>query len=688
MEEKVSVNNSGIDSAGLTSDYMQAIAEYIWNGFDAHATHIHVDFQPANNLNYIQSFQLSDNGDGIDLSTIKQTFGNFMDSMKKVSYQKSSSAIHGNKGKGRFSFGAFCGMATWHTTYLDKASRKLLEYDIVVRKNSKDKFTFDNKVVSKNKGTGTTVTFTELFGVDGNSLTNKDFIEYLGYEFGWFLLLNKERQFKLSINERNVPYEHLIAESEVREFSIPFAGEVFVFKATFVRWTSAIGDKFYFYFLDSQQKEVGKELTSFNNNAMNFHHSVYIESSFFDYFTGQDQEQSLSLFGHTQHTGVFKPLMNALHEWVKEKQRNFVQGEAAEKLIIGYERTGVIPKFNNNKYDQARRADLIEVVKGIYSIEPKIFSGLNKEQQKVSVGLINVLLNTDERDTILEIIGQIVTLSPDEREELLHILRKTTIGKITKMVNLILYRFKAIELLKALVFDLKRFTSEITHLQKAVEESFWLFGEQYHLVSANESFTVLQKKYLDFIAQLEKEDEKAVVPSRKGGKKTKKVDFNRRPDVFLCRQHSVPDIRDHQYLLEENLMVELKRPTVVIGKLQLRQIEDYLEIIRTDDAFNSQKRYWKFLIVGNQVDDYVIAQYDAHKEKGKKFLVKSAYNYEIYAYTWDDIFTLFNLRHQFLVDRVDFDKEAIKRELIEKGVHLTLPDAPAALTAKIQEVSV
>ena len=50
-----------------------------------------------------------DNGGGIDLATIGDTFGNFMDSLKRASYQKSSSSIRGNKGKGRFSFATFSG---------------------------------------------------------------------------------------------------------------------------------------------------------------------------------------------------------------------------------------------------------------------------------------------------------------------------------------------------------------------------------------------------------------------------------------------------------------------------------------------------------------------------------------------------------------------------------------------------
>jgi DNA topoisomerase VI subunit B len=101
MELKVSVNNSGIESAGLTSDYMQAVAEYIWNGFDAEASHIQIEYI-TNTLDHISSFSIIDNGSGIDFSTIESTFGNFMDSIKRTLYQKSSSAIKGTEGKGVF----------------------------------------------------------------------------------------------------------------------------------------------------------------------------------------------------------------------------------------------------------------------------------------------------------------------------------------------------------------------------------------------------------------------------------------------------------------------------------------------------------------------------------------------------------------------------------------------------------
>ena len=37
--------------------------------------------------------------------------------------------------------------------------------------------------------------------------------------------------------------------------------------------------------------------------------------------------------------------------------------------------------------------------------------------------------------------------------------------------------------------------------------------------------------------------------------------------------------------------------------------------------------------------------------------------FEIYAMTWDDIFQLFEIKHRFLLDKLDFDKKIIEEEI-------------------------
>ena len=128
---------------------------------------------------------------------------------------------------------------------------------------------------------------------------------------------------------------------------------------------------------------------------------------------------------------------------------------AANKLIADYEKNGILPRFRDNKYDKERKQDLLNVIKEIYCIQPKIFKGLKKEQQQTCVGFLNLLLDTDERENILSILNGIVTLSEEERTQLAQTLRTTSLSRILRTIKMIKNRFEVVEQLKNLVFDLK-----------------------------------------------------------------------------------------------------------------------------------------------------------------------------------------------------------------------------------------
>ncbi|SFW56172.1 ATP-binding protein [Chitinophaga sancti] len=412
MKEKVSVTDTGIQSSGLPRDYMEAVAEYIWNGFDAAASIIDITFE-TNEIDTIHSLSITDNGTGIDYDQLKETFGNFNDSIKKATFQKTSSVIKGSKGRGRFSFSAFSGKALWKTVYKDQTTGKLNAYEITITKNSKDYFDPHDKRELSKGNTGTIVTFTDLFDVTGFSFQSDEFKTFLEREFGWFLMLNREKEYQIRINGVVLPYQQLIAETDIGTLPLKDAeGKEHFFKITFVRWSERIGDKFFFYFLNSHQKELFKDLTSFNNNAIGFYHSVYVESRYFDAFNPQDNELSQNLFERTRQHGVFKMLMNHLHELVRLRQKAFVDGEAAEKLVDNYEKNGIIPKLQDGRKKKA----LLKVVKSLYCIEPRLFQGLNKEQQRINVGLLGILLEAGMKEDIVELISHIVPLSDEDRK--------------------------------------------------------------------------------------------------------------------------------------------------------------------------------------------------------------------------------------------------------------------------------
>lgn len=112
----VSVKNQSIDSSGITSDYKAAISEYIWNGFEANAKKVSIEYT-LNEAFGVKELIIKDNGDGINYDELGETFGAFLASKKNLlSLQIKSKA---NKGKGRFSFIAFSSNAEWHTVYKD-----------------------------------------------------------------------------------------------------------------------------------------------------------------------------------------------------------------------------------------------------------------------------------------------------------------------------------------------------------------------------------------------------------------------------------------------------------------------------------------------------------------------------------------------------------------------------------------
>jgi hypothetical protein len=656
-QHSTKITSKSIAQSGLPTDYKKAIAEYIWNGFDAKATQIDIRFD-ANETGFIHNFSITDNGEGIRIENIDETFGYFLDSQKVSTFDKDG-FIKGKKGKGRFSFSLFANKAVWQTKFKTEEN-KILQYDIIIRRSSQDKFGIDNKIVLQNSQTGTRVSFEDFHSLTSDLLECTDFKNFIASEFGWFLFLNKEKEYFIIINGEKIDYWSIIDDFE--EFEMDF-GE-YNFRISFLRWNKKIGDKYFYYFLNDKMKEVYRKHTSFNNKAIDFHHSVYIESNFFNDFTNTaDDNLVLGFAGKNQESIEFKQLNRSLNQFVFEKEKQYIREKQAENLISSYYSKNIFPKFKNNSYERYRQKDLENVVKELYCIQPKIFQGLKETQSKTLVGFLNLLLDTDQREHVLEIIDSIIKLSDEERELLAKSLRKTNLSNITKLVSLLENRYNVIEIIKTLVFDIEKFVTERDHIQKVIENNYWLFGEQYHLASADKNFEIALNNYLALI--------------EKGEKKPQKIDEKKklkRPDIFMCRQIEVTDSQTSEYNIEENIIIELKRPSVIIGKEQFSQIEDYLIFIRNEPRFNSQLRKWKFVLVGKTVDDFIEGKYESNRGKGKRFLVEGVKNYEIYAMTWDDVFKIFQSKHKHLIDKLEF-KSSVIEELKERGIALNVETA-------------
>jgi len=113
----------------------------------------------------------------------------------------------------------------------------------------------------------------------------------------------------------------------------------------------------------------------------------------------------------------------------------------------------------------------------------------------------------------------------------------------------------------------------------------------------------------------------------------------------------------------DNIIVELKRPSVILNKEIYQQIESYMDAIQENQEFNSDLRRWKFIMISNEKDRYIKQLENDNKIYQQPFLVRKSENYEIFAMTWDDVFVSFDIVYQNIVDALDIDDEELKKDL-------------------------
>lgn len=96
---------------------MQALAEMIWNAFDADAFDVKVDII-QNALGGVEAIRVADDGSGINVFEVERHFGNLGGSWKR-DHSKTPLAervLHGSKGRGRFKAFSLGNRVQWRTT--------------------------------------------------------------------------------------------------------------------------------------------------------------------------------------------------------------------------------------------------------------------------------------------------------------------------------------------------------------------------------------------------------------------------------------------------------------------------------------------------------------------------------------------------------------------------------------------
>jgi hypothetical protein len=638
MDTSVAITSIGIKRLLRRFSPETAIAEYVWNGFDAKADQVSITYTTSA-LGNITEMSVSDNGEGILPQDLDNKFRPFFQSNRLVEIEapRNHSIPRGRQGVGRLTFFTFANLATWKTCARD--GNGMVQQSIVVNGNTLKDFSNTVDLQESTAPSGTTVTFTMIDDLSEDTFT-KEVLPYLRAEFAWYLELMKPRHVSLRINGVPLDYAAIVRESEEFERTLPTTSNGFSFR--FKAWTCKLNREYSkYYFINSIGKEVWKCNTTLNNKGDNFYHSLYVQSAFFDtlFWTQQESDDEHDELFLSQKHPAFKELMAVMSRYLHDKRAPYLE-ELTQRLIVTYQAEHVFPTFNTSAVGQFEKQMLETTVRELYKVEPQIFSNLNTQQKKAFIELLNAMLEMGADDRLLDIVAAIAKLTPEERSEFAAVLHFSSMSAITKTIGMIKDRVLTISNLKQLVFKTFLEANERDHLQKLLEKHYWIFGEQYTLVTAEEpDFVEALRRFLYIL----RGDSKKV--------SLDDADKNKEMDIFCVR-------RDIHRDTVESIVVELKHPDVLLSSKELEQVKKYMRTILNEDRFNATNHFWKFYLIGNDFskDGAIQGELETNKNHGETSLAFKAGNYKIYVKRWSEVFSEFECRYKFILEKLELDK--------------------------------
>ena len=279
----------------------------------------------------------------------------------------------------------------------------------------------------------------------------------------------------------------------------------------------------------------------------------------------------------------------------------------------------------------------VEVVKNISPIK-------DTRVRKLNYQLIVEAINSNP-SSLKKILEEVFNLSKEKQDELANILEHVTLNNIITTMQEVSNRLTFLDVLYEIIYgDSCKKMKERTEFQKILEDELWIFGDQYKFGATDES---LRKILIKHIKELGREEFIGTID-------LKSEQLNNIPDICLFNKQKIGT----KY---QNLIVEIKRPTVDIGEEQISQIKKYAYAIKDEPGFDNQNTVWNFILIGRNLTKFAL-----HELEGKKdCLLHEMDNIKIYVKKWADLIEEEKLRYEYFkeLSKLKISNEDITKDL-------------------------
>jgi hypothetical protein len=245
-------------------------------------------------------------------------------------------------------------------------------------------------------------------------------------------------------------------------------------------------------------------------------------------------------------------------------------------------------------------------------------------------------LRRELRDSLSTILRAVVNLPKGRQDEFSTLLQKTELGNIISASSLIGDRITVLEVLKGMVFNPQHRSTikERGELDAIVRDNTWIFGEHFHITMAEAGLTRVMERVSEELGS-----------KRSKGRVRKPGGGIGRVDCFLGRSVPHPEQDKREFLL-----VELKRPSLKIGRDEIDQLEDYVNAIKKQPDFAHTSTYWNFYLVTSEYDDSVEGRVRQKDRPVGLYLEED--NSRVWVKTWSQLIHECESRFRFIQDKL------------------------------------
>jgi hypothetical protein len=614
-----------------------ALAELIWNAFDADATIVDVSFE-YNDLGSLDAIVVKDNGAGIARTDAPGFFRFLGGSWKKSKSQTVSGRfLHGQEGRGRFKAFALGNAAEWAVVYCRDG--KCWSYTIsMTALDIRHVNVSDEVQVNGDAQSGVTLTIREPTK-EFRTFTSDEGRQELTEIFALYLA-DYEEKTEILLDGRSInPASAIAGRKNFNLDDIEIDGKEHWVRLHVVEWKAAGNRTLY---LCNQQRfpllQVDRRF-----HIGNFTFSGYLYSPYFDL---AQKEGTVDLA--EMQTAVVDAITQA-QQTIKDYFRTRA-AEQARTVVEEWKSEEVYP-FAGDPVTAVEKVErqVFDIVAVNVARHLPDFSTTQSKNKAFQLRMLRQAIERSPED-LQVILDEVLRLPKRQQQELAQLLRDTTLSSIIGAAKVVSDRLKFLNGLEAVLFDPepKKRLKERSQLHRIIAQNCWLFGEEFGLSVDDQSLTkvlVEHKKMLDPKIMI---DEPVKHISQTRGI----------VDLMLSRA-----TKQHRANRLSHLVVELKAPKVPIGSDEVTQIQGYAFSVMADPRFSKVGVTWAFWVISDELQPYT-----EHLVKDETGLILEKPNVNIYAKTWAQVLDENRSRLKFFQDHLDVqvDRDASLKYLQQR----------------------